>query len=156
MAQPSIAIVQVPHFQGIWRPGVIQKELSLRRKPLREEIQVRHPQVYDFPPTQFWVEHQKKIAEYTHAAQIDVVVLIMGSIDRDRIDDKSCVLYRPSERIFTEHSKYLLDLLESYPSRLAVTPLRISMRTEMGIEIIERVVRKRLGTDIDRFDNITK
>jgi len=52
------------------------------RPPLREQINIRHTGVVDITPGDFWLKHPESI-----------IIFIVGDIHRDRIDDKSCVLY---------------------------------------------------------------
>ena len=52
------------------------------RPLLREQINIHHTGVVDIASSDFWLKHPESI-----------IIFIVGDIHRDRIDDKSCVLY---------------------------------------------------------------
>jgi hypothetical protein len=89
MAQQTV--VEVPYFQGIWRHA------TQTSKPLREQIEVRHPMVLDQSPDQFWETYRTKTTAYFSenptTTTIDFVALIAGSLERDRIGETSCAWY---------------------------------------------------------------
>ena len=68
--------------------------------PLREQMRVKHGQVIDINRLEFWKEHRKRIDGYIASqktksldkkSEIVVVALLSGSLDRDRVDNRSCV-----------------------------------------------------------------
>jgi hypothetical protein len=91
----SMAQIEVLYTQALARidPEVSKPRLllgfnnknmkkGLSPPPLREQINIRHTGVVNKAPINFWLEHPEII-----------VTFIVGDLHRDRIDDKSCVLY---------------------------------------------------------------
>jgi hypothetical protein len=76
------------------------------------------------------------------------VTVIMGSLLRDRIADKSCVLYESSSYMCSSCSHYFSQVLSAFPyTQLDVQP-RMIIRTEAGSESIQlRYNRK--GSNFD-------
>jgi hypothetical protein len=139
IAMATDAIVQVPYFQGIWRAGVTYRNPTRRRNPLRQEIQVSHPHVYDLSPAMFWNQYKIKLARHSNNTTVEFIVLLAGNMARDRVENKTCVF------------QYLLNLLAVCPSDCIQPPLHMSLRTETGIVQLEKVVRRKLEEDIEQF-----
>lgn len=71
---------------------------------LRAQIQVKHKNVINISTTKFWGEHEQRTEEYVASqkkellhndSEIAVVALLSGSLDRDKMYKKSCVLCVP-------------------------------------------------------------
>jgi hypothetical protein len=96
---------EVHHVEGLWtlssaaasssnttsRNARQKRREDLEYPPLRTKIGIRNTNVKDFPSAKFWT-HFTPLLIISNI----VVILIVGSLDRDRIDDRSCALYHAS------------------------------------------------------------
>jgi hypothetical protein len=81
-----MAQVNMNYIQALWKlPLPISKgSTSRERPPLRQEISIQNTAVIDLSPQQYWITVPRNGV---------TVTVIMGSLLRDRIAEKSCVLY---------------------------------------------------------------
>jgi hypothetical protein len=97
--------IDVRYAQGLWKispstdivttkPNVVS---PTHPPPLRNEIAIKHPGVQDIPPRTFWSLHKTLLSNHSNFTDINTVTLITGSLDRDRIGERSCALYQLHE-----------------------------------------------------------
>ena len=82
----------VPYTQGLWilssTAWQCVRKATEDDQPLRTQLNIQNDKVLDIPPEDFWNE------TLTSANPLyEPVTLIVGSIDRDKYDQKSSVLY---------------------------------------------------------------
>lgn len=152
--------------QGLWcipRSEWLQAETrrtgklsSHPRPPLRASINIKSPSVCDFSIQHFWMKHKEAVSHSADKHQINLVTVVAGSLSRDRIGDKSCVLYcHPAS--FADGSHYLVALLRDIPGDIIApkdkvadvyTPPTISIRSEAG-EATFQFNRKQLLSSLE-------
>ena len=142
-----------------WLPAETRrtgKVSSHPRPPLRASINIKSPSVCDFSVQHFWMTHKEAVSHSADKHQIDLVTVLAGSLSRDRIGDKSCVLYgHPAS--FVDRSHYLVALLRDIPGDIIAskdkvadvyTPPTISIRSEAG-EATFQFNRKQLLSSLE-------
>jgi hypothetical protein len=148
--------------------GIIQRKDKLHttsttnvsRTTLRTRIHIRNPDVVDLPSPEFWSRHLQtvKLSESANlegtVTELATVTLVTGSLDRDRVDEKSCALYPPPLPVRDAKltcSCYVLDLLLCAPKEISSKngDLILNLHTEAGDSEIRLENRQKLLLEIE-------
>src|SRR5438477_12529977 len=97
--------ILVNYIQGLWKEprSKPNKKIVTGKSPLRHKIQIPDPEVVDLSPKKFWAKHLLQLSSSSNGdgntdnSNATGVTLVMGSLDRDRVDGKSCALYSPTQ-----------------------------------------------------------
>ena len=89
MAQDNI-----PYTQGLWIisptawQNIRKPSNKEKTRPLQIQLKIENNEVLDISAANFWNKTLTKVNPL-----YELITLIIGSLDRDKYDQKSCVLY---------------------------------------------------------------